>query len=533
MSLISLEFIGFCLLLTLIYYIVPGKLQNLCLLAANILFLLPLSNFHWTILFLGISIVSVYAAGIGVEHLHSIEAGTGRQCSNDDTLPDKSETTVRNRKNARRKRKFIFHGTVIFNLILLFLFRYMPFVQEIVSGLHIHVTVPNFSSLAPLGISFYTLQLLGYLINVNDGGIPAEHNFIRFAVFGSYFPQMTSGPISRYEELGTQFKDRRKFSYQNITFGFQRMAWGFFKKFVISERAAVPVNTVFSNFGVYNGFYIIVAVVLFAVQLYCDFSGCMDIVIGMSEALGITLPENFITPFFSCSMTEFWRRWHITLGTWCRDYIFYPLQKTDLFYRIRQASVKRFGRKKGRKVPMYLAMFIMWFCVGFWHGGLLKYIIGSGLLHFCYIFLEQEGAPLWNKINQVLHVHTDSAGHRAFQRVRTYLLVCSGFIFFRANSFTDAIHIYQAITTWNPAVFSMNGLLALGLDLYDILVLVLSVFFLWYIENLQQKGSVREMISSQSIGIRWILFIGLLLAVLIFGEYGSGFSSESFIYAQF
>lgn len=524
MSLISLEFIGFCLLLTLIYYIVPGKLQNLCLLAANIVFLLPLFNFRWTIFFLGISIISVYASGIAVERLLALESGANAGA------PDSRRG---GRKQYRCLRRVFFHGTVLFNLLLLFLFRYMPFVQEMTDLFRLRVSVPDFSFLAPLGISFYTLQLLGYLIQVNDGGIPAERNFLRFALFGSFFPQMTSGPISRYEELGSQLLARRKFDYQRVTFGFQRMAWGFFKKLVISERAAVPVNTVFANFGVYNGFYIIAAVVLFAIQLYCDFSGCMDIVIGMAEVLGITLPENFVSPFFSCSMTEFWRRWHITLGTWCRDYIFYPLQKTELFYRIRQSSMKRFGKKNGRKIPMYLAMFIMWFCVGFWHGGLFKYIIGSGLLHFCYIFLEQEGAPLWQKINQALHVHIESAGHRAFQRIRTYLLVCSGFIFFRADSFADAIHMYQAIASWNPSVFSMAGLLALGLDVYDILILVLSVILLCCIENLQQKGSVREMIAAQSIGIRWILFIGLLLCVLVFGEYGSGFSSESFIYAQF
>lgn len=504
MALISGEFLAFCLLFTILYYLVPGKLQNVLLLAANVIFLLPLSHFPIAVCFLGLSIVSTYAAGLLLERFH----GTGRA-------------------------KAILILTVLLNLGFLFAFKYLPFAQNILSAFRIPAILPDLSALAPLGISFYTLQLLGYLIGVSDGGLDAEHSFVRFAVFGSFFPQITSGPISRYEELAPQLSAPRAFSYEAVTFGAQRMLWGFFKKMVISERAAVPVNAIFANYGLYNGFYIPFAAAMFAIQLYCDFSGCMDIAIGMAEVLGIRLPDNFVSPFFSRSLTEFWRRWHITLGTWCKDYVFYPIQKSDLFCRLREKSIRRLGRKKGKKPPMYLAMFLMWFVVGFWHGGGLKFIIGSGLLHFFYIFMEQEGAPLWNRINRFFHIHTESAGHIAFQRIRTFLLVCSGFIFFRAGSFADAIHMYGAIGTWNPAIFSMTGLTTLGLDLYDIIVLILSVLLLFYVETKQQKGSVRAMIAEQSLPVRWLLYLGLLFLVLILGEYGPGFQAESFIYANF
>ena len=504
MALISGEFLTFCLFLTIVYYAVPGKFQNALLLAANVLFLLPLQNFFVAILFLGLTVVSVYAAARFIES-----------------------------RRGSRSASIVFAATILLNLGFLFAFKYLPFAQNLSSVLHLTVLFPDLSAAAPLGISFYTLQLLGYLINVNDGGLAAEHSLLRFAVFGSFFPQITSGPISRYENLAPQIASRRNLSYANITRGAQRMLWGFFKKLVISERAAIPVNTIFGNYGLYNGFYIPFSAVMFAVQLYCDFSGCMDIAIGVSEILGIRLPENFISPFFSRSMTEFWRRWHITLGTWCKDYVFYPIQKSDLFYRLREKSIHRYGRKNGKKIPMYLAMFLMWFVVGFWHGGFLKYIIGSGLLHFTYIFLEQEGTSLWNRVNRLLHIHTESAGHIAFQRIRTFLLVCSGFIFFRADSFATAIHMYAAIGTWNLSVFSMTGLTTLGLDLYDILVLILSILLLGYVETLQQRGSVRSMIAEQSLLVRWFLFLGLFFCVLILGEYGSGFHAESFIYANF
>ena len=510
MSLVSLTFIGFCLVLTVIYYVVPGRLQNVCLLAADILFLLPLTNAPIAIGFLFTSLLTVYAAGRILEHLPS---GTDGKAS------------------AGRRAVLIL--TILLNLGFLFAFKYLPSAQNLLSALQIPAVLPDLTSLAPLGISFYTLQLIGYLMGVYDGGAAAEHNFIRFAVFGSYFPQLTSGPISRYENLGAALGSRRSWNYEQVTFGFQRMLWGFFKKIVISERAAVPANTVFNNYGVYNGLYIPVGAAMFAVQLYCDFSGCMDIVIGMSEVLGLPLADNFNAPFFSRSLSEFWRRWHITLGTWCKDYIFYPVQKSRLFIRMRGICVKHFGRKRGKKIPMYLAMAIMWFAVGFWHGGAAKYIIGSGLLHFCYILIEQEGAPLWSRINTILHVNTESGGHIAFQRIRTFLLVCTGFIFFRSETLTDALGMFRCLTEWNPSVLSMGGILSLGLDIYDLFVLILSLILLAYVESLHQRGSVRKMAADSPLIIRWALYIGLFLVVIVLGQYGSGFDMESFIYANF
>ena len=504
MVLISLEFLIFCLLLTVIYYLFPKKLQNLVLLVGNLVFLLSLTYKVAAIVCLASSILSVYTAARVIQ-----------------------------KKRGTRQQQVVFCGTVVLNLLLLLLYKYLPCVQAVCDTIHLSAKVPELSAMAPLGISFYTLQLLGYLISVQDGGLSAETNLLRFAVFGSYFAQLTSGPIARYEEMECQLSKPRRPSYTALTGGAQRMLWGFFKKLVISERAAVMVNTVFGSYGVYDGFYIPVAAALFAVQLYTDFSGCMDIVLGMSQILGLALPENFRTPFFSTSMTEFWRRWHITLGAWCRDYVFYPLQKTELFIRLRERSVKRFGRKKGKKLPMYLAMFLMWFVVGFWHGGYLKYIIGSGLLHFCYIVIEQEGTPLWGCINRLLHIRTESAGHTAFQRIRTFLLVCSGFVFFRSDSVAEALHMFGAITSWNPVVFTLNGIEAMGLDLPDLLVLLLAVLLLAFVETLQQKAPVREMLAGQSLPVRWLLLLGLFLIVIILGQYGPGFEAEAFIYAAF
>ena len=509
MALISIQFILFCAFLIVVYYLVPGKLQNLCLLAANLVFLSFYHAARLTVLFLGLSILTTWAAALVIGRLNTLQPGrTGR-------------------------KRAVFVLTVLLNLAFLFVFKFANSAIFALNGLGIVDHAPV-SFAAPLGISFYTLQLLSYLIDVYNGGQQPQRNLLKYALFGSYFPLLTSGPIVRYSELGPQFDHRRTFQYRNVTFGAQRMMWGFFKKLVISERAAVMVNTVFGDYPVYAGSYILGAVLLFAIQLYTDFSGCMDIVIGLSEALGLTVPENFLTPFYSTSETEFWRRWHINLGTWFTDYVFYPLQKTALFGAIRDWSKKKLGKKRGRKVPMYLAMAVLWFSVGFWHGGLWKYIVGSGVIHFVYIFLGQELAPAGSRINRILHIREDSLSHQLFRRVRTLLMVCSGFLFFRAASFHTALKMLRALLfVSDPTFFTVQGLLSLGLDGYDLTVLILAVLLLIYVEHVQQTGSVRDRIAGQHIAVRWLVYIGLFFLVVIFGMYGAEYNAASFIYANF
>lgn len=489
MSLISFQFIGFCLVLTVVYYLLPGILQNLCLLAAGILFLLPLTHRVESILFLMIAILTAYTAGLLLERCYRTRSSTGE--------------------------KAVLAAAVLILATILFAFKYLPFVNSLCSLLHIPADIPDFSALAPLGISFYTLQLLSYLADVYQGRIPAEHNILRFLLFGSYFPQMTSGPVSRYEDLGIQFRTRRPFNYQMVAGGYQRMLWGFFKKLVISERAAVQVNTVFGNYGVYSGFYIIFAAVMYSIQLYCDFSGCMDIVIGMSEALGIPLRDNFRSPYLSHSVGEFWHRWHITLSTWLRDYIYIPL-----------------GGSRCSKARRYCNIMVTFLVSGFWHGGGWNFIFW-GVLHGLYQVIGDLLKPVRLRLASLLHMDRNAFSFRLGQAVITFLLVSLAWIFFRAESLSVGMDMFRSITTWNPALFSAEGFLALGLDLYDILVLVLSLAVLLIVDLLQLSGPVRDRISRQNILFRWILYLSLLFIVLIYGEYGSGFNAESFIYAQF
>lgn len=230
----------------------------------------------------------------------------------------------------------------------------------------VDIPLKDISLVAPMGLSFYTLQVVGYLLDVSRGTCRAEKGLLRYALFASFFPQLVQGPINRYSDLAETLYTPKKFNYEQVTFGLQRMLWGLFKKLVIAERMSVIVGTIYGDFETYSGLYIVVGTVCFAFQLYTDFSGAMDIALGLSEALGIRMAENFDNPFFARSISEYWRRWHITLGTWMKDYVFYPLLKSNLFVSIGDRAKKRLGKKRGKKIPTYLGMVVLWFTVGFW-----------------------------------------------------------------------------------------------------------------------------------------------------------------------
>lgn len=394
----------------------------------------------------------------------------------------------------------------------------------------------------PHGLSFYTFLLAGYLIDVYNG-IAEGTTPARTVLYGMYFPLLVSGPILKVREDGAQFFEPHPLSYRNLTFGTQRMLWGFFQKLVISERLAVIVAEIYDHPEQYGGAYVAVGTVAFAFRLYTDFAGCMDIVLGLSETFGLTLPENFDLPFFAETISDYWRRWHITLGAWMRDYVFYPLLRTKLFFRLSTFFRKKLGKKRGGRVANYFAMFILWFTVGLWHGGALKFIIGSGLLHFAYIvagelilpgigrFLTARGCDLSGRLFRVLRV------------LRTFFLVNIGFVFFRADSTAAALRMLQsAVTVWNPQVLFDGSLLALGLDWIEMTITLVSLagFIAVSVMKLRvrEQGEVhhhllRERIARQSLPIRWAVWFALLFYVILLGRYGPGYSAAEFIYQGF
>ena len=513
MSLVSALFLVFVAAVLLLYYVLPKSFRFWVILAASLAFAGFLG--FYTLLFVVLSAVICYAGGLL-------------------SGPAKS--------NAARN---VFAAiTVILNIALLCAVKYYNVIglaAERLNTLFGAVDGQNkfFLYAVPVGMSFYVLQTTGYILDCRWEKIAPEKNFFKVLLFSTYFPQLMSGPVNTYANLSAQFEKAKdvKFSFARICDGAVRVAWGFFKKLVIAERAAMVVNMIYGNHQVFTGWYVPLGVFFFAIQLYTDFSGCMEVVIGVSHMFGIELPENFNCPFFSKTVKEYWRRWHITLGAWLRDYLMYPVLKSTPLIKLGDWSKAKFGKKNGKKVPTYIALLILWFAVGYWHGGLWNYVIGSGILHFIYIVLGMIFEPLFKKIRP--KIGADKIWFRIFQSVRTFVLMLTGFVFFRSASVGDAVDMYAAIFRRGGAALNWTNFCVSGMDLANLIVLIVAVLIVFAVDAYKYRPGEDEeprsaiaFLRSRSAILLWAAFMVLLLATLIFGRYGLGYDSGSFIYAR-
>lgn len=390
--------------------------------------------------------------------------------------------------------------------------------------------------LAPLGISYWMLMLIGYVADVAWLKYPAEQNILKVILFTCYFPQMTLGPFTRYDEMKEVLFQGHRFNADNFCHGLQRIGWGLFKKLVLAERLAVIVSTVYGeggDGGAFKGIIIIFGAVCYVLQLYTDFSGAIDIVNGTSQMFGITLPENFQQPFFSQSLSEIWRRWHMTLGFWVRDYVMYPVQRA-LTTRLGKPVRKLLGKKAGKQIPLYLSMLVTWFTVGLWHGGSWKYICASGLFFFTMIVGGMMLQPLFDRIKSLLRIDENVWSWKLFGRLRSFALFCLSVSFGRADSLMAGFAFWRRALNWNPWVLFDGTLFKLGLDGKDFWVMVLGLGLLLGVSCSQAKrGSMREWLSRQNIVFRWAALLGLCCVVAILGLYGVGYEPAEFIYGGF
>ena len=392
----------------------------------------------------------------------------------------------------------------------------------------------NLGLLAPMGISFYTLTLLGYLFDVYYEIGSVQKNYGKLLLFGIYVPNMISGPIVKYKEMEGQMFEGHSLDYRRVTFGMQRMIWGFFEKLVIAERVAVIANEIFNNYQNYEGFIIWVGAAAFTFQLYADFAGCMDIVLGISECFGILLPENFNAPFMARNISEYWRRWHMTLGTWLREYLFYPLLRTKLFMTLPKKLKDKVGKKRAKQITTFLAMLILWFTIGYWHGGTWNYIVGSGLLHWFYIVSGELMEPLFVKWRAFFKINVNGKGFILFQRLRTFVLVMIGLVFFRSATVGDGLRmIGRGLSAFNPQVFVNGTVFGLGLDWIEVTIAIVSLVLMGWVSYLRQSGPVRERLEKMPMAVRWAILYALLFYVILLGQYGPGYSAAEFIYQNF
>ena len=431
----------------------------------------------------------------------------------------RSNTTTK----STRQKKLVIAITFIINLGILFSFKYLDFfiinLNEILSVINVTAQIKSFDLLLPVGISFYTFQALSYIMDVYRDDIKVEKNVFKYALFVSFFPQLVAGPIERSKALLPQIQQVHTFklwNYDRIAQGCILIVWGLFQKMVIADRAAIFVNTVYDSYWRFGSVELIMANVLFALQIYCDFASYSMIAVGTAKVMGFELMENFNTPYFSRSIKEFWQRWHISLSTWFKDYLYIPL-----------------GGNRCSKPRNYFNILVTFLASGLWHGASWGFIIWGGL-HAFYQVLGSITLPIRKKLFK--KAKTDSFSFGLGQMLLTFILVDFAWIFFRAPSLTDAInYIYIIFTKWNPWILFNDSIYALGLSQIEWSVLIYAMVVLFLVDLLRyfKKQTLDACLEKECLWFRWFVIILLMASVFVFGIYGTGFEPSDFIYFQF
>lgn len=530
MSITSLKFPFFVAAIAFVYYIIPRKFQWIWLLIVSSAFYLNLSR-HLSV-YLGITIVSVYWLGLVMEKWEGEHKEKMILLREGKISGDRKEFKEANKK---RKNKLIW-ACIILNLGMLVFLKFYNLIATEINGLFGagEGGIPLLNLILPLGISFYTFQAIGYLVDVYRGKQKAEHNFFRFALFMTFFPQMIQGPISRYHQLAPQFVKEHPFNYDQVCRGFQLFAWGLFKKMVIADRAALMADLVFNNYTYYTGWEYIVALLVYAAQMYGDFSGGIDIIRGVAQILDIDMVDNFERPYFSKDIPEFWRRWHVTLGTWFRDYLFYPLSLSHFAQNFSKFLRKKQWMKMAKVLPSYIVCMILWLANGAWHGAGMQFIL-FGVYHGILTVLSMNYKPRLTELGHKLHIDMECGSFQIFRILRTFFLVEIGRVIYIAPDIGATWSIFKSIfTAKNFWIFFDGSVFNLGLDAKNILVLFLSCLLLFAVEFAQERGvKIREWIAGQNTWFRWTCWIGLIFIIMIFGIYGTGYSSSGFIYMKY
>lgn len=385
----------------------------------------------------------------------------------------------------------------------------------------------------PLGISYYTFSSIAYLLDIYWRKSKPITNYFKYLLCVSYFPQIVQGPIARYPKLSMEIFKEHSFNFKNICFGVQLMLYGYFKKLVIADRLAIFTTRVFDSITDYEGLTIAIALIFSSFQLYMDFSGCMDIVRGTSQIFDIELDKNFNHPFFSKSAAEFWRRWHITLGAWFKDYVYLPIVTSGWLTKITTTTKEKLGKEAARNLNTAIPLAIVWLLTGLWHGTGWNYIVW-GIYWGILIISSTIFAKQYKKLAEFLHINTTTRGYQIFQMVRTFFLFTVGRMITALGTLENtALAAKQLFCCFNPWILWDGTLYQMGLDYKNLCVAILSLFIVRQISVLQEKSSVREMIASKNLILRWAIYYGLIFAILIFGIYGPGYNASDFVYTQF
>lgn len=534
MTYTSFHFLVFLAVVVFLYYVVPKRFQWAVLLAASYGFYLSGGTKH--VIFIVSTTMITYLSGLWMQKIRDDHKKQTAEAGASLSKEEKREL----KKQVGIKIHRVQTISVLADLAILVMVKYTNFAIKnlnAVFGMFAYdINIPFINILVPLGISFYTFQSMGYLIDIGRGKYQAERHLGRLALFVSFFPSIVQGPINRYGDLGEQFKIPHKFDYTTVKFGIQLMLWGFFKKLVIADRIAIPVNQVFNNFTEYTGDAFIFAALAYAVQIYCDFSGGIDIARGAAQMLDIHLPINFERPYFSKSVAEYWRRWHASLGAWMREYVFYPIMLSEPVTKISKFFRKRGMAYVAKMVPSVITPFVVFMLIGIWHGASWKYV-AFGLYNAVIVAGGVALTPVFKKGIQIFHINQESAGWKFFCMLRTFFICCIGKVIAHALSLKAGLYMLKEMFL-NPKpdfLFGADkGIFLLGLESRTMFILCLAILVLLTVSILQERGmKMRETIAKQNLLFRWALYAGIIMVILVFGVYGPGYSATEFIYQAY
>ncbi len=529
MQFTSYLFLGFLAATVALYYLLPQKFQNHVLLIASGIFYLYAGLSYFV--FLSTTILTVFYAAIQIQNIGD------ESKLHIKTLTDKDEKKAYKRATKKRQKGWML-AALLFNLGILAVLKYTDFMignaNSLLSLFGQEAQFALLNLVLPLGISFYTFQTVGYLIDVYWGRQPAQRNLFQFALFASFFPQMIQGPSSRYGEVSKTMFQPHDFDRSNFYLGSVRILYGFFKKLVIADRLLPLIYILTSNPDEYQGIYFLLTMLLYAIALYGDFTGGIDITIGIAKMLGITLAENFNRPYLSRNIAEYWRRWHITMGTWFRDYIFYPLSVSKSMLSLSARSRKLLGNNLGKRVPFYLSTLIVWFATGVWHGATWNFI-AWGLTNGIVILISQEFTPLYRAFHKKFPGAETNPGFIAFTVFRTFWLMCFIRAFDCYSSVGETLSMYASVfTNFSLNQFITQGLTGMGYATVNYLSAGYGVAVLLFVGYLTRGERTFQQLSEEATPSARLAVIGFLaLSILLFGAYGMGYDSSQFIYNQF
>lgn len=509
-----------------VYSLFPKKCRWVCLLVASYLFFYMISGKLLACLLF--TTLHCFVYGLLVKKYDD-------QCS--EALLEENVDKKEVKKKYKHKKKVALVISIFIQVGLLFVYKYMPFflgnVNTIVKWVGLDVELKIHKLIAPIGLSFYTLEALAYMVDVYQGKIEGEKKIHKLALFLAFFPQIMEGPIDRYDGESALFQGN-PITYEGLCYGCQRILYGLLKKIVIADRLNSVVKCIFAIGSTYTGFVVFFGAVCYTVMLYMEFSGTMDVILGSAEIFGIKLPENFRQPFFSKNISEFWSRWHITLGAWLKDYIFYPVSLSKGMKGLTVKMRKKLGNQFGPLVAGSVALLCVWLLNGLWHGAGWNYIF-FGMYHFALILFGNVLEPVVKKLADRLKIDRTKLPYRILQGLKLFILVVIGELFFRAETLSEGFRLFGAIfenftlkTIWD------GSLMNLGLDIHDFAIIGITLVIVFVMSVLKEKGmTIRETVAKKSLLARWVLYLALILFIVIFGAYGPGYKAIDPIYANY